>query len=89
MANENPFDAIAIQAAADTDAELAGDEAKIGLVAQDKLKQMLPNQLDQKNLDQLIQTVNAATTHNEQVAALISNISTFGGVIVKLLRNVR
>jgi hypothetical protein len=87
--DNNPFDGAAAQAAAETDDALAGEQAKIGLPAQSALKKMLPTLQDQQTLDDLIQTVNAATDHNEQVAALINNISSFAGVIVKLLRSAR
>jgi hypothetical protein len=87
--DNNPFDDAAEQAAAETDAALAGEQAKIGLPAQSALRKMLPTLQDQKTLDDLIRTVNAATNHNEQVAALIHNISNFAGLIVTMLRNAR
>jgi len=87
--DNNPFDGAAVQAAAETDDALAGEQAKIGLPAQSALKRMLPTLQDQQTLDDLIRTVNAATDHNEQVAALTNNISSFAGVIVKLLRSAR
>jgi hypothetical protein len=87
--NKNPFDDAAAQAAAETDNALAGEQSKIGLPAQNALRKMLPTLQDQQTLDEMIRTVNAATNQNEQVAALINNISSFGGVIVKLLRNAR
>jgi len=85
--DSNPFDSAAAQAAAETDTALTGEQVKIGLPAQSALKKMLPTLQDQQTLDDLIRSVNAATDHNEQVAALINNISSFAGVIVKLLRN--
>jgi len=87
--DNNPFDDAAAQAAAETDTALAGEQSKVGLPAQTALNKMLPTLQDQKTLDDLIKTVNAATNHNEQVAALIHNISTYAGVIVTLLRNAR
>jgi hypothetical protein len=85
----NPFDDTAEEAAAATDHALAGEEAKVKTVSWDELRKKLPNPVDQKNLDQLIQIVNGATDHNQKVAALISNVQKLGGVIVKVLSNVR
>lgn len=85
----NPFDDAAARAAAATNAALSGEAARIKPIAQDALNAMLPSLQDQKTLDDLIKTVNQATTHNQQVAALISNIQKFAGVIVTLLRNAR
>ncbi len=85
----NPFDDAAATAAAATNAALSGEAARIKPIAQDALNAMLPNLQDQKTLDDLIKTVNQATNHNEQVAALITNIQKFAGVIVTLLRNAR
>ena len=87
--SSNPFDDAAKAAADATDQELAGEEAKIRTIGWDDLKKMLPNPVDQKNLDQLMQIVNDATDHNEKVATLISNVSTLGGTIVKILGNIR
>ncbi len=90
MANgTNPFDDAAAKAAADTNKALSGEAARIKPIAQDALNAMLPSLQDQKTLDDLIKTVNQATNHNEQVAALITNIQKFAGVIVTLLRNAR
>jgi len=83
--SSNPFDEAAKAAAETTDKELAGEEAKIKTIGWNDLKKMLPNPVDQKNLDQLMQIVNDATDHNEKVAALISNAATLGGTIIKIL----
>jgi len=85
----NPFDEAAEAAAADTDAALAKDEAKVRTLSWEELKKKLPNPVDQRNIDQLVAIVNGATEHNEKVAALISNVSTLGGTIVKVLSNLR
>jgi hypothetical protein len=85
----NPFDDTARAAAEETDRTLAGEEAKLKTTSWDEIKKKLPNPIDQKNLDQLIQIVNDATDHNEKVAALISNAATLGGTIVKILGTIR
>jgi len=87
MANDtpNPFDEAAKAAADKTDQALAGEEAKLKTPSWDEIRKKLPNPVDQKNLDQLIQIVNEATDHNDKVAALISNAATLGGTIVKIL----
>lgn len=91
MANDtvNPFDDAAKAAADETNQALAGEEAKITTVSWGELKKKLPNQADQKNLDQLMQIVNSATDHNGKVAALINNVQVLGGVIVKVLTQIR
>jgi hypothetical protein len=85
----NPFDDAARTAADATDQELAGEEATIKTMGWEELKKMLPNPVDQKNLDDLIAIVNGATDHNEKVAALINNIQTLGGVVIKALGQIR
>lgn len=85
----NPFDDAADRAAQETDAALAGEEAKLAVLGWDDLKKMLPSPVDQKNLDDLIEIVNGATSHNQKVAALIANIQKLGGVVVKVLSQIR
>ncbi len=85
----NPFDEAARAAADETDRTLAGEEAKLKTPGWDELRKRLPSPIDQRNLDQLIQIVNDKTDHNEKVAALIGNVATLGGTIVKILSNIR
>jgi len=85
----NPFDEAAKTAADKTNQALAGEEAKITTVSWEALKKKLPDPVDQKNLDQLMQIVNSATDHNEKVAALLDNLQVLGGVIVKVLTQIR
>jgi hypothetical protein len=85
----NPFDDAAKRAAEATDQELAGEEAKIKPMGWGELKKMLPDPVDQKNLDNLMAIVNSATDHNEKVAVLIKNIQTLGGIVIKALGQIR
>lgn len=81
----NPFNEAAKAAAKKTDEQLAGEEAKLALPTRDQLRKMLPDPMDQQELDELMKIVNSATDHNEKVASLISNINKLGGVVVKVL----
>jgi hypothetical protein len=88
MPEQNSFDIAAEAAAKKTDEQLGSEEAKLGILSWDDIKSKLPSQLDQENLNDLIKIVNGATSENAKVAALISNMETLGGVIVKVLSNI-
>lgn len=85
---DNPFREDMERAAAKTDKKLAGQQAKLTTMSWDQLKQMLPSQVDQNDLDELMRVVNDATNHNERVAALIKNIGQLGGIIAKVLTKI-
>lgn len=84
----NPFEADAEQAAQLTDSQLAGTQARLTTFTWDELQKMLPSPMDQKQLTELMNIVQAATDHNVKVASLIANISTLGSVVVKVLSKV-
>jgi len=86
--SKNPFEEDAKQAADETDKQLAGAQARVSTVSWDGLKKMLPNPGDQQQLNELIKIVQGATDHNQKVASLIANISTLGGIVVKVLSRV-
>lgn len=92
MANENdspnPFESAASQVAQQTNQQLADSEAKLATLSWDELKKMLPDPLDQQQLTNLMNIVQAATDHNEKVASLIANIDALGSVVVKVLSRV-
>jgi len=83
--SQNPFEEDAKKAADETDKQLASAQARVATVSWDGLKKMLPNPGDQQQLNELIKIVQGATDHNEKVASLIANISTLGGIVVKVL----
>jgi len=84
----NPFDSDAEAAAQQATKTLAGTEEKLLTITWDGLKKMLPSPADQQQLTDLMNIVQAATDHNEKVASLIANISTFGSIVVKVLSRV-
>ncbi len=86
--SQNPFDRAAEDAAKQTNDALKGEDVKVRSITWDQLKEMLPSQMDQQQLNELIKIVNSATDHNERVAALVQNISKLGGIIVKVLSKV-
>jgi hypothetical protein len=83
--SQNPFEEDAKKAADETDTKLAGARARVTTVSWDGLKKMLPSPGDQQQLNELLKIVQGATEHNEKVASLIANISTLGGIVVKVL----
>jgi hypothetical protein len=89
MPDQNSFDIAAEAAAKKTDEDLGSEEAKLGVLSWDDIKSKLPSMSDQKDLDDLIKIVNSATSDNLKVAALVSNVRKLGGVIVKVLSNIR
>ncbi|HKW35257.1 MAG TPA: hypothetical protein VJN92_19755 [Candidatus Acidoferrum sp.] len=92
MADENgstnPFESDARQAAQQTNEQLTNAEARVAALSWDQLRKLLPDPLDQQQLTDLMNMVQADTDHNEKVASLIANISTLGSVVVKVLSRV-
>jgi len=86
--SSNPFESDAEKAAQQTDQQLSSAETTLTAVTWTDLKKMLPNPLDQQQLTDLMNIVQAATDHNEKVASLIANIDALGGVVVKVLSQV-
>ena len=82
---ENRFSKIAEESRQKTNAELAGDLAKLTPISEEQLNALLPTRQDKEDLARLVAIVSAATSQNEKVAHLKSNIDQLGGVVVKLL----
>lgn len=76
-----------------TDDELATRIAELQSMSQSDVERLLPERMDQKLLDNLIQKVNAATGENEKKAIIIENIGNVGEVVsnavIALARNVK
>ena len=68
-----------------TNAELAGELAKLAPLTATQIQELLPKREDKARLAQLIEIVGGATSQNKKVAALTDNMSELGGVVVKLL----
>lgn len=84
----NPFKPAAKKAALKANEQLQAEEAKVQPISWAEIREMLPDKLEQQQLDELIQIVNGATSHNEKVAALIKNIGKLSNIVVKVLSKV-
>jgi hypothetical protein len=89
MSAPNEFDAAAERAAAETDRDLAAEQAGIQPPTWDEVRKMLPDPQDQEALDELIQTVRTTDDHNEKVAALTKNIHRVGSAVIQVLERLR
>ena len=74
----NRFEEAAKRAAAKANSELAEEEAKLTSLTWEDLQKMLPDPIDQEQLDELMKIVQDATDHNVKVAKLIDNINSLG-----------
>lgn len=84
--NANPFEEAAAKARKETNEALSEELAAITPIRADALAKMLPTQGDKEEFARLMAAVNAATTHNEKVAAIRQNIGNFTKAAVKLLQ---
>lgn len=79
------FEKAAKTAAEQTNEELAGEISRLKSVSWEGIREMLPEPMDQEQLDELIRIVQSDTDHNKKVAALINSIGKLGSVVVKVL----
>lgn len=82
----NRFKDAAADAAKQTNAELKDELAKLTRLTEDEIGKLLPTKEDKENLARLLAVVAAATSENQKVAALRSNIEAFGPVVVRVLK---
>lgn len=83
------FDDAADEAAKETDDELAEGLAKLAPPSEEKLKEMLPDQVDRDLVNSLIKDVKSATDSNarRQKLASFAAIASAGAMkVVKLLK---
>jgi hypothetical protein len=71
--------------AAATDAEFAPIIAKLGMLTEAQIIELLPKKTDQIALQTLIAEVNAATDDNSKKAALLANVATATDAVKKVL----
>ncbi len=83
---ENEFTALAAEAREETNRKLAEELAAITPIKADELAAMLPTPGDKEEFARLMEAVNAATTHNEKVAAIRSNLVKFTKQAAKLIK---
>jgi hypothetical protein len=83
MAPDNPFKRAGEQAVKIADGNNAAALATLA-PSWDNIRQMLPPK-EQDDLEELERIVRQSTDHNTKVASLVNNISSLGGVVVKVL----
>lgn len=71
--------------AALTNAELAGEMARLSPLTEAEIKKLLPRKVDKQRFAELLKIVNSATSQNNKIAALATNIGDLGGVVVRIL----
>ncbi len=71
-----------------TDKELEGDIQKLQGLSDQKIKELLPNRVDQDKLKEIIQVVNAATSENEKKAALMKQLQSVSGAVKDVVTKV-
>lgn len=79
---DNPFDFSAEAAA--TDQELASRLAALQALSPEQVNKLLPDPGDQKQIEALIASVNAATSQNAKVTAMRQSLVSAGGALGKL-----
>lgn len=71
--------------AAATDAEFQTVMAKLGMLTEAQIIELLPHKADQAALLAIIAEVNAATDDNSKKAALLANLATATDAVKKVL----
>ncbi|HHJ16962.1 MAG TPA: hypothetical protein ENJ80_09720 [Gammaproteobacteria bacterium] len=68
-----------------TNAQLAGELAKLTPLTQAEIDKLLPRKVDKKKFEELLNIVNSSAAQNKKVATLEKNVKSLGGVVIKLL----
>ena len=82
----NRFKTAAADAANKTNAELRDELARLTRLTDEEIQKLLPKKVDKESLARLLEVVGSATSENQKVAALRSNIEAFGPVAVRVLK---
>lgn len=85
MPKENPFATIASNARATTNAALQDELVKHVSLTESELARLLPTKGDKETFAKLMAVVTSASSRNNKLAALESNMKDFGGIVLKLL----
>jgi hypothetical protein len=83
MAADNPFKAAGERAVKIADGNNAAAQATL-VPSWENIRQMLPPK-EQADLAELRKIVQQSTDHNMKVASLVTNISSLGSVVMKVL----
>lgn len=67
--------------AAETDEELGNIISKLGGLSEDKIRELLPQRVDQDELNRLITKVNEANSENQKRAALSKGLGVISAVV--------
>jgi hypothetical protein len=68
-----------------TNAQLAGELAKLTPLTEEQLNTLLPRKTDKLHLQELIDIVNSSASQNRKLADLTDNFADLGGVVLKVL----
>ena len=68
-----------------TNAQLAGELAKLTPLTEEQLGTLLPRKVDKQRLVQLLDIVNSSASQNRKLASLTANVGELGGVVLKVL----
>ena len=68
-----------------TNAQLAGELAKLSPMKADEIDKMLPRKADKERLNEIIKIVNSSASKQKKLASLHTNFASLGGVVLKLL----
>ncbi len=74
--------------AAATDAEFQAVEAKLGMLTEAQISELLPKKADQVALQALIAEVNAAAGDNTKKAALLANLAAASDAVKAVLQQI-
>ncbi len=74
--------------AAATDADFAPVLAKLGLLTEAQIAELLPQKTDQAQLQALIAEVNSATDNNGKTSALLANLANATEAVKNLIKQI-
>jgi hypothetical protein len=82
----DPFDDILDKAEEMTNAELDTKISSLVRLTDDELRKLFPTKVDKEQLAKLMSVVKGATSENNKKKQIIKNISSYAGIVVKLLK---
>ncbi len=68
-----------------TNAQLAGELAKLGPLNEREIAKLLPRKVDKRRFNEIIEIVNNAASQQNKLVELKDNFDELGGVVLKLL----
>lgn len=85
MTTAKELEAAAESAAAQADKKLESEEERLTTPTWESIRNMLPEPQDQAELDRMMAIIQQDTNHNQKVAALVHNINSIAGAVVKVM----